>query len=280
LYGAAPAPVCKGRAHLRNPLYIIHEASRSHTPKFLGLTMVKPHHRPLAAYRVLSYICIGLLFTAFLLSLLVGLSLPITKPIYLLRFYSVRTGQPDTSIATDLRFGVWGVCANSVLDEPTIFSDNGQCYGPQLGYVVPDSIIALTGISTSLVDAVLKGLLVILVLHPIAAGLSFVTLISSLFLASHPLSILALVLAIITALVSSVVFAVDLALVIVAKNEVSQLEDLQFAIQWGNAPWMGLAAVILTWLAVVALSARACYCFGVRRLHHHHHDEKEVENGA
>jgi hypothetical protein len=130
---------------------------------------------------------------------------------------------------------------------------------------VPDAIIALTGISTSLVEAVLKGLLVILVLHPIAAGLSFVTLISSLFLASHPLSILALVLAIITALVSSVVFAVDLALVIVAKNQVSQLEDLQFAIQWGNAPWMGLAAVILTWLAVVALSARACYCFGVRR---------------
>jgi hypothetical protein len=130
---------------------------------------------------------------------------------------------------------------------------------------VPDAIIALTGISTSLVEAVLKGLLVILVLHPIAAGLSFVTLISSLFLASHSLSILALVLAIITALVSSVVFAVDLALVIVAKNQVSQLEDLQFAIQWGNAPWMGLAAVILTWLAVVALSARACYCFGVRR---------------
>jgi len=242
--------------------------------------MVKPHHRPLAAYRIVSYICIGLLFTAFLLSLLVGVSLPIIKPIYLLRFYSVRTGQPDTSVATELRFGVWGVCANNVLDEPTFFTNNGECFGPQLGYAVPPALIALTGVSTSLVDAVLQGLLVILVLHPIAAGLSFATLICSLFLASHPLSILALVLAIITALVSSVVFAIDLALVIVAKNEVSQIsQELQFAIQWGNAPWMGLAAVILTWLAVVALSARACYCFGVRPHHHHHHDEK-AENGA
>ncbi|KAJ6584926.1 actin cortical patch SUR7/pH-response regulator pali [Mycena capillaripes] len=227
--------------------------------------MVKPHHRPLAAYRLLSYICIGLLFTAFLLSLLVGISLPIIKPIYLLRFYSTRTGQPETSIATELRFGVWGVCASSALDQPTAFGNNGQCYGPRLGYVVPDSIIALTGLSTSLVDDVLQGLLVVLVLHPIAAGLSLATLVCSLFLASHTLSILALVLALITALVSSVVFAIDLALVIVAKSQVSQLQELQFAIQWGNAPWMGLAAVILTWLAVIALSARACYCFGVRR---------------
>ncbi|KAJ7505362.1 hypothetical protein B0H11DRAFT_1978301 [Mycena galericulata] len=197
--------------------------------------MVKPHHRPLAAYRLLSYICIGLLFSAFLLSLLVGLSLPIIKTIYLLSFYS-----------------------------PTFFTNDGQCFGPMLGYTVPEDIISLTGISPSIVDDVLQGLLVILVLHPVAAALSFVTLISSLFLASHKLSILALVLSIITALVSSVVFAIDLALVIVAKSKVTQIEGLDFAIQWGNAPWMGLVAVILTWLAVIALSARACYCFGVR----------------
>ncbi|KAJ7459817.1 hypothetical protein FB451DRAFT_1563524 [Mycena latifolia] len=226
--------------------------------------MVKPHHRPLAAYHVLSWICIGLLFTAFLLSLLVGLSLPIIKPIYLLKFYSTRTGQPDTSIATELRFGVWGVCASSVLDEPTLFTNFGECFGPRLGYVVPDDIVALTGLSTTLVQFVLKGLLVVLVLHPVAAGLSLVTLVSSLFLASHKLSILALVLSIVTALVSTAVFAVDLALVIIAKTQVAQITSVQFAIQWGNAPWMGLAAVILTWLAVIALSARACYCFGVR----------------
>jgi len=227
--------------------------------------MVKPHHKPLAAYRVVSFICIGLLATAFLLSLLVGLSLPIIKSIYLLEFYSTRTGQVATSVATELRFGVWGVCATSVLDEPTLLTNDGDCFGPQLGYTVPEDIIAVTGISADIVDDVLQVLLVILVLHPVAAGLSFVTLISSLFLASHKLSILALVLSIITAIVTSVVFAVDLALVIVAKSKVTDIDSLDFAIQWGNAPWMSLVAAVLTWLAVIALSAKACFCFGVRR---------------
>jgi hypothetical protein len=104
----------------------------------------------------------------------------------------------------------------------------------------------------------------VLVFHPIAAGLSLATLVCSLFLASHKLSILALILAIITALVSTAVFAVDLAVVIIAKSQVAQITTVQFAIQWGNAPWMGLTAAILTWLAVITLSARACYCFGVR----------------
>ncbi|KAJ7250913.1 hypothetical protein B0H12DRAFT_659724 [Mycena haematopus] len=222
--------------------------------------MVKPHHKPLAAYQLLSYICIGLLFTAFLLSLLVGLSLPIIKPIYLLKVTSTRQGQPQTSVATELRFGVWGVCADSVLD-------SGDCFGPMLGYTVPEDIISLTGVSPSIVNAVLTGLLIVLVLHPVAAGLSLATLASSLFLASHKLSILSLVFAIITALISSVVFAIDIAIVVIAKQQVPTLaaDGLQFAIGWGNAPWMGLVAVILTWLSVIVLSMRACYCLGVRR---------------
>jgi len=220
---------------------------------------LKPHHRPLAAYRLLSYICIGLLSLAFLFSLLVGVSLPIIKSIYLLKVRSTRPDQPTTSIATELRFGVWGVCAASALD-------TGECFGPKLGYTVPPALIAQTGVSPDIVDAILQVLLFILILHPVAAGLSFITLLSSLFLASHKISILSLVLATITALVSSVVFAVDLALVIVAKGQISNIDtQLQFAIQWGSAPFLGLVAVLLTWLAVITLSARACYCFGVRQ---------------
>ncbi|KAJ7212153.1 actin cortical patch SUR7/pH-response regulator pali [Mycena pura] len=232
---------------------------------------LKPHHRPLAAYRILSYICIGLLSLAFLFSLLVGLSLPIIKSIYLLKVQSTRANQPTTSIATELRFGVWGVCAARRAQLhlsmfPASALGTGECFGPQLGYSVPPSLIALANVSPDIVDAILQALLVILILHPIAAGLSFITLLSSLFLASHKLSILSLVFAIVTALVSSVVFAVDLALVIVAKGQISSIDtELQFAIQWGSAPFLGLVAVLLTWLAVITLSARACYCFGVRQ---------------
>jgi len=158
-----------------------------------------------------------------------------------------------------------GVCASNSLQEPTFFSNFGECFGPKIGYTIPTSIISLSGVSPSIVDVVLEGLYVILVLHLVAAGMSLVTLASSLFLASHKISILALVLSIATALVSTVVFAIDLAIVIVAKQNVSALgTELHFAAQWGNGPWLGLAALISTWLAVVALSARACYCFGVR----------------
>ncbi|KAJ7644094.1 hypothetical protein FB45DRAFT_896889 [Roridomyces roridus] len=227
--------------------------------------MLKPHHRPLVAHGTLSFVCVALLFSAFLLSLLVSLSLTIIKTIYLLSVFSTRTGQPATSAATELRFGVWGVCATSVLNAPTFFANNGECFGPMLGYTIPADIVALTDISQGVINAVSQVLLFVLVLHPIAAGLSFITLFSSLFLASHGLTILSLVLAIITAMVTTAVFGIDLALVLVAKSQLPSLEgELQLGVQWGNAPWMGLAAAVLTWMAVIALSARACYCMGVR----------------
>ena len=52
-----------------------------------------------------------LLFGAFLLFLLVALSLPILKSIYLLEIRS-KTSQIETTVATRLRFGVWGFCAS------------------------------------------------------------------------------------------------------------------------------------------------------------------------
>jgi hypothetical protein len=123
----------------------------------------------------------------------------------------------------------------------------------------------LAGISPTLAQAVEKGLLVILVLHPIAGGLATLGFIWSLFLASHPAAIFSLFIAIVTAIVASVVFAIDLALVIVARNEISSLPAFHLAVDWGNAVWMVLVAVVMTWLAVISLSARVCYCCGVRR---------------
>lgn len=52
-----------------------------------------------------------LLFVAFLLSLLVSVSLPIVKPVYLLRVSSNTSDLVPSPIATELRFGVWGFCA-------------------------------------------------------------------------------------------------------------------------------------------------------------------------
>lgn len=51
------------------------------------------------------------LFVAFVLLLLVALSMPIIKPVYLLSLVSTTPDLEATSIATEVRFGVWGYCA-------------------------------------------------------------------------------------------------------------------------------------------------------------------------
>lgn len=117
---------------------------------------------------------------------------------------------------------------------------------------------------TSIVSAILTGLLVFLVLHLVAAGFAFVAFFSSLFLASHGLSILSLVLSIISALLTTAMFALDLALVIGAKDNVPAYTSNGFAVDFGNGVWMVLGAMICTWGAVILLSARLCHCCGVR----------------
>lgn len=153
----------------------------------------------------------------------------------------------------------------SALDQPTLITNNGVCFGPQLGYDIPTNITDLVGVSPSLVQAVEHSLLIILVLHPVAAGLSFIGFIFSLFLGSHSIAIITLITAILTGIVGSVVLAIDLALVIVVRKEIADLPDYHLDVEWGNGTWMVLAAVIATWLAVLFLSARACYCCGVRK---------------
>ena len=96
----------------------------------------------------------------------------------------------------------------------------------------------LLGLSPSLVTAFLKGLEILLVLHPVSAGLSFLTLIQALFLGHHGVSICALIMALLTAIVSSVTLAADLALVIVAKSKVKDLTVAKFEVNFGNGVWM------------------------------------------
>ncbi|THV06220.1 hypothetical protein K435DRAFT_816053 [Dendrothele bispora CBS 962.96] len=229
--------------------------------------MVKEHHKPFKAHRITSIVCLFLLTAAFILLLLVGISLPIVKPVYIMRVFSVVTGQPATSLATELRFGVWGVCATSALDQPTLLTNDGLCFGPQLGYDfdIPDDLLSRVGISQSLIQAVLRGLLVVLILHIVAAATSLVGLFFSLFLASHAFTIISLIITIITAVLSTVVFAVDLVIAITARSKIPDLTNDGFGVGIGNAVWMVLGAVIASWIAVILLSARACYCCAYRR---------------
>ncbi|KAI9465928.1 actin cortical patch SUR7/pH-response regulator pali [Lactarius psammicola] len=204
------------------------------------------------------------LSAAFLLFLLVALSLPIIKSIYLLQLEGITSpSQPATSVGTRLRFGVWGFCATSVLSGST-----GECIGPQLGYSIDPQTIAVVTDEQNLADLILKGLTFLLVLHPVAAGLALLTLLpvtASCFVYHHLPWIISLVLSVPTAIVSTVVFGADLALVIVAKNKVKDNSTLNVSIDFGNGVWMVLVSALFTWIAMVLLAARVCRCCGFGR---------------
>lgn len=118
----------------------------------------------------------------------------------------------------------------SDLNHPTPLDNNGLCFDPHLGCRVPEDIRTFIGLSDRIVNAVEVSLHVILVLHPVAAGLTLITFITSLFLASHAVSILTLFLTVVA--LGTVVFGIDLVLVIVAKNEIKNTGFLEVW-EWG-----------------------------------------------
>lgn len=161
---------------------------------------------------------------------------------------------------------IFNICiVISDLNPPNWYSNPGLCYGPRLGYDIPDYISDIAGVPRQIVQVVQHALLAVLVLHPIAAGFATVSFLSSVFLASHAFSIFSLILAIITAILTSVVFAIDVSLVAIAEDQVDDLSNFHFDVLFGNGVWMVLVAVAFSWAAVISLSARACYCLGVRR---------------
>jgi len=144
--------------------------------------------------------------------------------------------------------------------------ENALCIGPRLGYEIPESIIRVSGFPGSVIEVVQQALFAVLILHPIAAAFVFVSMFTSLFLASRAFSIFTLVLTVISAILSTVVMGVDLSLVLTAINKVRDLNPrFGLEVEFGNGVWMIVTAVVLVWVAVVLLSARACYCCGVRR---------------
>lgn len=205
--------------------------------------------------------CFTLSLTSFLF-LLVGLSSPIIKSIIIIKVSAVNTVDPVSNAITELQFGIWGVCALSILNG---VEAQEACYGPQLGYTVPTSILSLVGLSSKFENVAETTLLTILVLHLVPAALSTVALVLCLF-RSYLITTIALVVAIITAVVSTVIFAANVALVVGIENNIDSLfPGVGFAVTFGNGLWMVLAAVIFAWVAVILLSAQRCCCCGVNR---------------
>jgi hypothetical protein len=85
------------------------KVTRAHSTMF---SFKEYHQQTLTRFRVVSLVSFVMHLTAFILLVLVGLSMPIIKSICLVRLQADVRNEPATSIVTELRFGVWGVCAS------------------------------------------------------------------------------------------------------------------------------------------------------------------------
>lgn len=207
-----------------------------------------------------------LLFSAWVLLLLVSISLPIIKPIYILEVDAVTTPSVQTSIATSIRFGVWGMCLGFYRFGPdgASWDDAGACTPPRLGYTPDDAVLQLTG-QKDLAKIALKALMGILILHPIACGLVFLSLIASLVTTWHPvraLNVTSLIAVILSAVAATIVFVIDIVLIPIARQKVEEATKGALTVALGNAAWMTLGAVVALWLGVIGASIIACGCFG------------------
>ena len=137
-----------------------------------------------------------------------------------------------------------------------------NCYGPQLHYSVPLDVINSDGLPFTVLDMFDPPLQSIFTLHPFCVGFSFICAILSLFIARRVWSPTALTVAFWNAILVTIAFAADVATVSIAKNRV---DNGQFVVFWGAAPWMTLAACVMIWTSVLLLSITTFNCCGSRR---------------
>ncbi|KAJ1309837.1 hypothetical protein OPQ81_006602 [Rhizoctonia solani] len=197
-----------------------------------------------------------LVFAGFLLLLLVSLSIPIIKTISVLKLAAnLQAGFTNTGISGGVKFGLWGYCVSEITASVIGINRSrpAYCSRTRLGYDVDSQLLQLLGLD-NLGDIFSRGLTFILVLHPIACGLAFLALVFALMLLFRPArlaSAMALIFSVLAAIVATVAFAIDIAVISIAKNKVSNATDGNLKVTYGAVPWMTLGAMIALWAATV-----------------------------
>ncbi|PPQ72143.1 hypothetical protein CVT26_006899 [Gymnopilus dilepis] len=209
-----------------------------------------------------------LVFIAFLLLLLVSLSVPIIKTIYLFRLSANATSSVFSgSVTGTAKFGVWGYCI-SALDVSCVLTLLSTARA-HLGYTF-DSTVANALHATEVENLISRTTTAALVLHPIACGLAFLTLLTSLFIlrrgsngtARLP-SLLTVIVGNLAAVLTTLVFLIDVIFVAVARKRVHNASHGELDLVWGNAVWMTLGATLSLWFAMIGACC-GVFAFGRR----------------
>ncbi|KAF7304794.1 hypothetical protein MKEN_01193500 [Mycena kentingensis (nom. inval.)] len=236
--------------HKSPSLFFVSISTTSHDMLPLGLVITAPA-----------------LFVAWLLFLLVTLSVPIIKSIFLFRITAAaQSSFLSSSAQASADFGVWGYCTSGV-DVSIVGVDHdsaGECSKPHLGYTF-DSTVAKALNVDGLENSISKSLTAVLALHPVVVVLSFIALVCSLFMyrrgangTSRLPSLFTFTATLVTAIFATIVTLIDIILVAVVRHKVRDATESHLSLSWGNGPWMALAATILIWIALIASATGVC----------------------
>jgi len=213
---------------------------------------------------MLSIITPLLLFIAFLLLLLVSVSVPIIKTIYLFNLIlSFSSSLLNSSVGASAKFGAWGYCYSGV-DVNLVGSQHQtdtSCSKVHLGYTFDETIGNALHIS-GYEKLISRTLTAALVLHPIACGLTFLALLVSLSVcrrgswgASRMASLLVLAFGSLAGLIATIVFFVDIGLVRSVGSAINDATDGDLQLRWGNAVWLTLGAALAIWASLIGVCA-------------------------
>jgi len=208
-----------------------------------------------------------LLFLAFLLLLLVSLSVPITKTIYLFELLAnVRSGVINSSVSGNVKFGVWGYCFSGV-DVSVLGSQHdtaAECSKAKLGYTFDQTIGSALHVS-GFENLISRTLTAVLVLNPVACGLTFLAFIISLALIRHGYSnsprvasLFTLVVGTLAGLITTIILLIDIGLVASVRSKVKKDTSGDLQLNWGNAVWMVLGAALAIWASLIGACASVC----------------------
>jgi len=207
---------------------------------------------------------------SWLLLLLVTLSVPIINSIYLMDVFGQISLSSFAKADDDVKFGVFGWCTSGA--SGTVFgitdSESGSCSSPHLGYSMTTELTLVVGNSKT-ANIIDHGITVALVLHPLACGLVFLTLLISIFMILKPnhrlSSLFTFGVGCVASLITTIIFIIDVAFVAIAKSRVHKDTDGIVTLTWGNAVWMILGAMLAVWIGTAGACFGVCSCSPGRR---------------
>ncbi|KAH8079992.1 SUR7/PalI family-domain-containing protein [Filobasidium floriforme] len=209
----------------------------------------------------IAFPALAVTLASFVLLLLVTLSVPIIESIYLFKIYVDVDSLKDLISTGEIRTGVFGYCSTGIasvtVDALSLLGT--QVVGPigctrrRLGYDIPNSLVdtlnEVPGIEISNINgAVIRKLTYVLVLYPIATGLTGGVLVCTFiawFFRSRIAEIVAFLISWLAAFVAWLAFFIAIAAFTIAKRRIDNATDGALKGSLGNAIWMTLAAAIL-----------------------------------